>query len=454
MIPFRSLAFRALAVSLLIAGACNSGTTDPGATPVTDTPTTTTTTIPQTTTIRRTTTTTEPPPPPPPTTATLQGQVLASTGAPLSDALVFAGDKTGTSDAGGLFVINDAPFGTVVIERPGWIGTEIEWDGGDEVIELDPLIVRALRVSSSAAGNTEQFTRLLDLADETAVNALVFDTKSESGRVHYPTRVVEAYDIGAAFDSYDPTTVLAAAHERGLYAITRIVTFEDPIRSKARKDLKLFGQWVDPRNRETWAYPLELAEEACEIGFDEIQFDYVRFPAGRSASAAKYRSETTAESRLATVTEFLTEARSVLHPLGCALSADIFAIVLSTPDEQGIGQRPEELSVPVDAISPMIYPSHYSDGWLGFAKPNDHPAAVVADALDDGTPRLAATTLMRPWLQSFYYNASQVKAGIDEAEERGVGWMLWNAASNFLPASLPEPPPPADVEDDDVEPSP
>jgi hypothetical protein len=91
----------------------------------------------------------------------------------------------------------------------------------------------------------------------------------------------------------------------------------------------------------------------------------------------------------------------------------------------------------VDALSPMIYPSHYSDGWLGLADPNDHPATVTADALDSGMPRLSPTAVMRPWLQGFSWTAAQIGEAIEAAEDRGVGWILWNAAGNYSAASLP-----------------
>jgi hypothetical protein len=124
--------------------------------------------------------------------------------------------------------------------------------------------------------------------------------------------------------------------------------------------------------------------------------------------------------------------------MGCAVSAAIFGIVMSAPNDQGIGQRPEEVSQVVDAVSPMIYPSHYSDGWLGFDNPNDHPGPVTADALDDGSPRLTSPALMRPWLQAFYYSSAQIQATIAEAEARGFGWILWNAPGNYSESALPK----------------
>jgi hypothetical protein len=255
--------------------------------------------------------------------------------------------------------------------------------------------------------------------------------------VHYDTAVAEAHAIGAVEVSYDPAARIAAAHDAGLYAITRIAVFEDPVRARARPEAKLAGSWIDMTDPANWEYPLALATEACGIGFDEIQFDYVRFPAGRTAEVARTRLPTTEEERVAAIVAFLAEARSRLLPMGCATSADVFAIVLSTENDQGIGQRPEDVSAVVDALSPMIYPSHYADGWIGLADPNDHPAAVTGDALDSGMPRLAATAVMRPWLQAFGWSSAQILSAVEAAEERGIGWLLWNAAGNYSAASLP-----------------
>ena len=236
---------------------------------------------------------------------------------------------------------------------------------------------------------------------------------------------------------YDPVRRIAQAKEAGLYTITRVVSFEDGGWANAQPDFKLAGSWVNPYNPDVWEYPLGLAVEACEIGFDEIQFDYVRFPAGKTAAAARRAQPLTQEERIGAISGFLAEAVRRLHPMGCAVSADIFGIVTSAPDDQGLGQRPEELSQVVDALSPMLYPSHYSDGWLGFADPNDHPGPVVAHALDQGIPRMVGDAAMRPWLQAFYYNGNQILAQINEAEARGTGWILWNAPGNYQESWLP-----------------
>ncbi len=140
---------------------------------------------------------------------------------------------------------------------------------------------------------------------------------------------------------------------------------------------------------------------------------------------------------MTTVAAFLHEATERLHPLGCAVSADIFGIVTSSPTDEGIGQRPDELSAVADALSPMIYPSHYSPGWLGYEDPNDHPGPVTANALDGALPRMASGSVLRPWLQAFSYSSAQIKAAIAEAEERGLGWILWSSSGRYSKKSLP-----------------
>lgn len=119
------------------------------------------------------------------------------------------------------------------------------------------------------------------------------------------------------------------------------------------------------------------------------------------------------------------------------MSADIFGIVVSVRNDQGLGQRPEELSPHLEAVSPMVYPSHYSDGWLGYPDPNTRPYEVTARALDDALPRVTGGAVLRPWLQAFSWSPSQIREAIRAAEERGVGWMLWNVGSSFDPAAIP-----------------
>ncbi|MGH8946318.1 MAG: putative glycoside hydrolase [Acidimicrobiia bacterium] len=345
-------------------------------------------------------------------------------------------DGAQTGAAGGFHFMTPGA-GTLRVSKPGWVTTEVSWDGsgGLTVITMEPMMIRGVRVWAGAAGDDALFSSLLDLADTTAVNALVFDTK-DAGLVLYETGVAQAIEIGAVDPQYDPRLRIDQAREHGLYLLTRIVVFEDRPWVTAHPEDKLAGPWVDPRAEAAWDYNIALGVEACELGFDEIQFDYVRFPAGRSAEVSGQR-DLSQEQRLQAIGSFLARARQVISEAGCAVSADIFSIVVSSVDDQGIGQRPEELSAQVDVLSPMIYPSHYSLGWLGYPDPNDYPYEVTADAIDDSLARLAPTTVLRPWLQAFWWSNAQIRVAIQAAEDRGVGWMLWNVVSNYDLEAIP-----------------
>ncbi len=370
--------------------------------------------------------------------ALLSGLVEDSNGDPVAGARVNAFGLEVYTDQSGLFTLEISVPALVTVEKPGWTQTETKWEDSSELVRtvIDPLRIRGLRVGAEAARDDASFDHLLELADKSAVNAFVFDTKQQGGRVLYETSVDEAHAIDAVEPLYNPANRINQAHEHGLYAITRLVVFEDLHRVRAHPEEKLAGAWIDPRSLPAWQYNIDLAIEACAIGFDEIQFDYVRFPAGRTAQVTGQLG-LTSEERLAATEGFLAAAREVLIPMGCAVSADVFAIVVSVSDDQGLGQRPEELSRQLDALSPMVYPSHYSLGWLGFPDPNDHPYEVTADAIDDALPRLAPGTVLRPWLQAFWWRNVQIRSSIQAAEDRGVGWILWNARSNFDLEALP-----------------
>lgn len=389
-------------------------------------PTTTTST-----TVPTTTTTTLP-------SRQVSGRVADADGAPVARAFVTMGETRVVTGPDGWFSLETYAPATLTVSKPGWTSDEINWDDDTAFYEatIEQQTIRGLRVAAESAASEAAFEGLLSIADSTAVNAFVFDTKRESGEVVYDTAVQEAHDIGAVSVMYDPAERIALAHEHGLYTVTRIAAFEDDIRSDAVPDEHLAGTWLDPGSPSARGYVLDLAEEACSLGFDEIQLDYVRYPAGRTAEASGQR-DLTQEERLETISGFLEEARQLLHPMGCAVSAAVFGIVVSAPDDQGLGQRPEEVSREVDTVSPMVYPSHYSDGWLGFDDPNDHPYDVTADAIGDALPRMQEGSTLRPYLQAFWWSNEQIRRSIQAAEDAGVGWLLWNILSNYDPSAIP-----------------
>lgn len=408
----------------------------PGADTTTSPSTTATTSISRSSTTTTSTTTTAP------TTTTIPeltvfGQVVGPQGVPVADATVsMGGAVTRTGSAGGFHFETRSP-GNLAVSKPGWTTTEVSWDpaGGLMVIQIAPRAIRGIRVWAEAAGDDDHFASLLALADQTAIDALVFDTK-DAGMVLYETQVAQAVEMGAVEPAYDPSLRIAQAREHQLYLVTRIVVFEDRPWVDHHPEDKLAGPWVDPRSEAAWDYNIALGVEACEMGFDEIQFDYVRFPAGRTADVSGQR-DLTEDERVRAIASFLARARAAISAAGCAVSADIFSIVVSSPDDQGIGQRPEEISAQVDVLSPMIYPSHYSPGWLGYPDPNAAPYEVTADAIDDSLPRLAPGASLRPWLQAFWWSNAQIRQAIQAAEDRGVGWILWNVVSNYDAEAIP-----------------
>ncbi|MDH3499280.1 MAG: hypothetical protein OEM97_04090 [Acidimicrobiia bacterium] len=374
----------------------------------------------------------------------LRGTVTDSDGRPLTGATVALGERTSITDDDGVFHISKAVPGELAISRPGWHDTTADWDGQSLAtsVALDPRIIRGLHVAGVITGNEEEWNKLLKIAEETVVNSLVIDIKDETGRVFYDTEVELAREVDAVEVFYDLADVINDLEQRDLYIIGRIVSFQDPIAAQRAPELAVFdtatgspyqnrGQFfLDPTDGVARRYALDLAVEACEAGVDEIQFDYVRYPDGFPASA-RFDGGAAAEDRAGFIATFLDDAGRLLHPMGCSVAADIFGFITSVENDGGIGQQFEMLSEVTDVLSPMLYPSHYSEGWFGFSSPNDNPGPVIANALDDGLPRLEGAAIVRPWLQDFFYDSTQVRAQIDAAEARSVGWMLWNASSNF-----------------------
>ncbi|MDJ0924039.1 MAG: putative glycoside hydrolase [Acidimicrobiia bacterium] len=392
----------------------------------------------------------------------LNGRVLSADGRPLPASTVRLGNLEAVSDGDGEFAFFRAIPGNVAVERPAWEPNEVAWDGSTEdiTVELQPRMINALRVAgdNSGAGNATKWQELLDLADRTGINAFVVDTTEEGGLVLHDTDVALAYEIGAVIPFYDVEQVLADMDAHNLYKITRIVTFQSDFLARARPEIAATDvttgkpwvnnknlAWLDPTDRSSWDYPLALAEEACRLGFDEIQFDYVRFPSDGpisnlsfdELSAEDYYSEASQQKRVETISAFLAEAHSRLNPMGCAVAADIFAITLESTSDEGIGQAPGPFSHHVDVLSPMIYTYTYGPGWKGWDDPDEHATELVEAALDAGIPRLDGFALYRPWLQRAFLEDSEILAIQNVAEERDLGWMLWSAGTIFDAGHLP-----------------
>jgi hypothetical protein len=382
----------------------------------------------------------------------LTGQVVTPAGAPLADAVVTAGGETVVTDAGGRFRLPDAGSGEIAIGRVAYTDRTVAWDGESDwiTVPLVPRTIHAIHVAGWVAAEPADWAEMLDLVRDTTINAVVVDIKNENGHVFHRSDLATVAQAGShAADTFDLAAVVAEAQAAGAYVIVRIVTFQDPIVAEAFPDMAILdrrtgrpfnqdGQrFLDPTDPRAREFGLDLAEEACRAGVDEVQFDYVRFPAADLADAV-FDGRADAAGRQAAITAFLEAARERLHPLGCATAAAIFGWITNTPGEGGIGQQLESVAGAVDVVSPMIYPSHYDRGWYGFDVPNDHPAEVVTYASRDALRRMDdSAAVLRPWIQDFWYTPAQVRAQIDALDGLGLGWMAWNILSQFSRSAYP-----------------
>lgn len=328
--------------------------------------------------------------------------------------------------------------------------------------------VRGIHVTSWVTGSDKLFAQLVDLIDRTELNAAVIDLKESDGRVAYEADISLARDTGAVERRIrDLDAVVRTLKEHEIYKIARIVVFKDTYMALHRPEMALLSRakgevWRDfkgdaftnPYLQAVWDYNLRLAEDAARRGFDEIQFDYIRFPSDGVLTDIRYPAGHTEEEAKKIIVRFVREARVRLAPYRVALSVDVFGLT-TVRDDVGIGQDFRALSREADAISPMIYPSHYWKGSYGFQNPNGAPYEIVGRALKDairkaGEPDLPAETVrkkIRPWLQDFTlgppaYSAREVRRQIQAAYDNGIEeWLLWNPMVRYTrSALLPEGP--------------
>jgi hypothetical protein len=274
------------------------------------------------------------------------------------------------------------------------------------------------------------------------LNTIEVDVKDENGQVGFVSPQVPtlARTIGAARPYYDVESVVAKVHAAGMYLIGRVVVFEDPVLSAARPALAVLRPdgsrwltnaglgWANPYDRRVWRYVVGIGVAAARAGFDEIQFDYVRFPSDGDVSQIVY-PHPSAERKGITITRFLRYASSVLHPLGVRVSADVFG--LAATHDLGIGQVPKRIARYLDAIYPMVYPSHFSSGEYGLRDPDAYPGRTVAHALLDFRRQVKGAAVLIPWLQDFSlahaYGLIEVTDQIAAARRQHArGYMLWN----------------------------
>lgn len=379
--------------------------------------------------------------------ATLQGEVVdAASGGPVAGAWVTLGAQAVRSDGHGHFAL--------AVHAAGYWRARWPWHGAGEPLRLALQRVRpkALYLSAWGIGDARLRGQALALLDRSELNALVIDVKGDTGIVPFRSAAYAQAGLGpqAPITVSDMPALLAQLRGRGLYLIARIVVFKDDRLAAAHPEWAVRDaqggrwrdreglSWIDPFRREAWPHSLALAEEAAVLGFDEVQFDYLRFP---DAAGLQFSEPNEQRARIEAITGYLDAARERLAPHNVLVAADVFGYICWNEDDTGIGQQLEALAAHADLLSPMLYPSGFSFGIPGHRQPVAAPREIVQLSLQRALSRTALEPRrLRPWLQAFRdyafdhreFGAAEIRAQIDAAEAVGTaGWMLWNAANHY-----------------------
>jgi hypothetical protein len=309
-----------------------------------------------------------------------------------------------------------------------------------------PVEIRGIHVTgplASIPGKLEEYVALT----RAGLNTIELDVKDEGGIVNFEaTSVPLAVRAGAVRGYFEPRRVARLAHRNRIHLIGRIVVFQDPMLVDERPDLAIRHRdgsvwkthaglaWLNPYDRRVWSYAVSLAEEVARAGFDEIMFDYVRFPSDGDVAGAVYPARTT-QPRGRLIADFMSYAKRRLAPYGVRISTALFG--LSATRDMRIGQVPRWISEHVDTISPMAYPALYGGGELGIREPSRQPGETVFRTLADFRDQVGARALLVPWIQDWNYAPEFVRAQVEAARLQGAkGFLLWNAEGRYTASAL------------------
>jgi hypothetical protein len=417
------------------------------------------------------------------TPTSLQGVVRAGdTGQPLPRATLYLNGDILRADDNGYFTLNlpDSPgnlmiksagyhraygqlsqTGVITGYAPPFSGAEGRWittqpcaqtAPGAPCLEfmMEPFQARAIYVPFLNLSKRENILRYFDFIDASdELNAMVIDIKSDFGRLGWKSQVELAREVGASGmgKEWMPLDeVVAEAHKRNIYIIARLVVFKDNPLTQGKPDLaakradgaiwldKEQLGWANVFREETWDYNIALAKEAAAFGFDELNFDYIRFPSDGDVGAIVYEERNTLETRTAALGEFIMRLSDALRPTGVFVSADVFGLTIWVrPDsDMKIGQRVMDIAPHVDYLAPMVYPSTFITGNLGYKKPSAEPYGIVYRSQLQAEERVSPGVKVRPWLQGYWYSLDEMrllKQGANDAHS--TGWSWWNAGGRY-----------------------
>ena len=313
-------------------------------------------------------------------------------------------------------------------------------------------VLKGVYMRGDTAGG-RLYVGILDRMAERGMNAIVLDTKDTDGWVTYPSKVPLAGETKATSHGAirDLARAIRFAHERGVRVIMRISCFHDELVSKERLDMSIRGNWggalkigwFDPSNEAAHQYVIDLAKEAMDAGADEIQLDYVRYPVFGTKNADFHLKERNL-TRVEVIRSFVHEVHAVTQARHVPLSLDVFGVIAlgKRVDIDSLGQEMSVLAPECEALSPMVYPSHYAKGFMGLDEPGAHPELIAVGTKGSleqvaGVPHAA---IIRPWLQDMNYESpgfgpEYVRQEIKSAESAGgTGWLLWNPSQDYSDA--------------------
>lgn len=331
------------------------------------------------------------------------------------------------------------------------------------VPEKQRVKVKGIYISGYMAGSSG-LDAILDKIEQTEINAVVIDVKNDDGRITFAMEGAPTVnEIGASQKFIgDIDGLMQKLEDRGIYTIARVVAFRDPYLAEQKPDWSLKNAdgslhrdnkglaWVNPYKQEVWDYLVEVGTQAARVGFDEIQFDYIRFATDKTMKEVVFdEADTKGRSKTDIITEFITYAYDKLSAEDVFVGADVFGTIIGSKiDADAVGQIYNVMSQHLDYICPMIYPSHYGDGNFGIEHPDTQPYDTILAALQKSKQDLYLTrgegdrqAIVRPWLQDFTasylkhyikYGPKEIRAQIQAVYDAGYDeWILWSASNKY-----------------------
>ena len=321
-----------------------------------------------------------------------------------------------------------------------------------------PVPVKAIYMSSWVAGNRKLRDNLISIIDKTEINSVVIDIKDYTGMVSFEVSNPKLKEFNSSEERIpNIKEFLGMLHDKNIYVIGRISSFQDSYLVKTHpqfavknkvgsvwKDRKGIS-WLDASAKPVWDYLALIGQESYGVGFDELNFDYIRFPSDGNMNDIAFPFSQ-GKSKSVALKEFFAFLDKTFRAKNIPISADLFGMTTSNNDDLGIGQILGDALQHFDFVAPMVYPSHYPTNFLGYKSPASKPYEVIKFAMDSAVKKAelatSSPTKLRPWLQDFSmggvdYTPEMVRAQMKATYDSGLdSWMLWNASNVYTQEAL------------------